>query len=133
MKYKQWRVAPPCPEGQLTLERAGLPTLLAGLLAARGVTRPEQARRLLTPETEFIPDPMLLRDMDRAARRVRLALERGEHIAVYGDYDVDGITTSLSAVLTSSSVRRPFPLRLLNTFWSLSVRLSNAIRSTSYL
>ncbi len=87
-------MAPPCPEGQLTLERAGLPTLLAGLLAARGVTRPEQARRLLTPETEFIPDPMLLRDMDRAARRVRLALERGEHIAVYGDYDVDGITAT---------------------------------------
>ena len=94
MKYKQWQVAPPCPEGQLALERAGYPPLLAGLLAARGVSGPEEARRVLTPESEVIPDPMLLRDMDRAAARVKLALERGERIAVYGDYDVDGITST---------------------------------------
>ena len=94
MKYKQWRVAAPCPEGQWALERTGLPPLLAGLLAARGVTRPEAARRLLSPNSEPIPDPMLLKDMDRAARRVRLALEQGELIAVYGDYDVDGITAT---------------------------------------
>jgi len=94
VKYKQWQVAPPCPEGQLALERAGYPPLLAGLLAARGVSGPEEARRVLTPESEVIPDPMLLRDMDRAAARVKLALERGERIAVYGDYDVDGITST---------------------------------------
>ncbi|USF27496.1 hypothetical protein N510_002443 [Firmicutes bacterium ASF500] len=94
MKYKQWQVASPCPEGQLALERAGYPPLLAGLLAARGVSGLEEARRLLTPESEVIPDPMLLRDMDRAAARVKLALERGERIAVYGDYDVDGITST---------------------------------------
>ena len=94
MKYRQWQVAPPCPEEQLLLERAGLPPLLAGLLAVRGVTSPEEARRLLSPAREPIPDPMLLRDMDRAVRRVRLALERGERIAVYGDYDVDGITAT---------------------------------------
>ena len=94
MKYKQWQVAPPCPEGQLALERAGYPPLLAGLLAARGVSGPEEARRVLTPESEVIPDPMLLRDMDRAAARVRQALEKEELIAVYGDYDVDGITST---------------------------------------
>ena len=94
MKYRQWQVAAPCPEGQLALERAGFPPLLAGLLAARGVSLPEQARRLLAPNREPIPDPMLLRDMDRAAARVKLALERGELIEVYGDYDVDGITAT---------------------------------------
>jgi len=94
VKYKQWQVASPCPEGQLALERAGYPPLLAGLLAARGVSGLEEARRLLTPESEVIPDPMLLRDMERAAARVKLALERGERIAVYGDYDVDGITST---------------------------------------
>ena len=81
MKYKRWQVADPCPEGQAVLEAAGLPPLLAGLLAARGVVRPEEARRLL-------------KDMDRAAARVRQALRRGELIAVYGDYDVDGITAT---------------------------------------
>ena len=94
MKYRQWQVASPCPEGQMVLERAGYPPLLAGLLAARGVVRPEEARRLLTPGSEPIPDPMLLRDMDRAVDRVRLALARGERVAVYGDYDVDGITAT---------------------------------------
>ncbi len=107
MKYKQWQVAPPCPEGQLALERAGFPPLLAGLLAVRGVAGPEEARRLLSPNAEPIPDPMLLRDMDRAAARVRLALERGERIAVYGDYDVDGITSTclLTQFLTARGGR----------------------------
>ena len=94
MKYKQWQVAAPCPRGQLALAEAGYPPLLAGLLAARGVVRPEEADRLLSPEAESIPDPMLMKDMDRAAARVRLALERGERVAVYGDYDVDGITAT---------------------------------------
>ena len=81
MKYKQWQVAAPCPEGQRALERAGLSPLLAGLLAARGITRPEEARRLLSPKSEPIPDPMLLRDMDKAVARVRRALElAGGHI-----------------------------------------------------
>ena len=94
MKYKQWQVASPCPEGQLALEGIGLPPLLAGLLSARGVVRPEDARRLLSPGNEPVPAPTLLKDMDRAVQRVRLALERGERIAVYGDYDVDGITAT---------------------------------------
>ena len=107
MKYKQWKVAAPCPEGQWALEQAGLSPLLAGLLAARGIVRPEDAQRLLTPSREPIPDPMLLRDMDRAVRRVRLALENGELIAVYGDYDVDGITATclLTQFLTARGGR----------------------------
>ena len=53
MKYKQWQVAAPCPEGQRALERAGLSPLLAGLLAARGITRPEEARRRAEPAEPF--------------------------------------------------------------------------------
>ena len=98
MKYACWRLAPPCPEGRRALEEAGLPSLLAGVLSARGIAETGQARRLLSPEGEPIPDPRLLKDMDRAAARVRLALERGELICVYGDYDVDGITAT--ALLT---------------------------------
>lgn len=107
MKYKQWQVAQPCPAGQQELEESGLPPLLAGLLAARGIVRPEEARRLLSPGSEPIPDPSLLKDMDRAAQRVRLALERGELIAVYGDYDVDGITATclLTQFLTARGGR----------------------------
>ncbi len=93
MKYEQWHVAPDQPEARAALEAMGLPPLLAALLAARSVS-PAQARRLLSPQREPLEDPMLMRDMDRAVWRVRLALERGETIAVYGDYDVDGITST---------------------------------------
>ena len=98
MKYESWHLAPPCPEGQRALEAAGLPSLLAGVLAARGVVRADQAHRLLSPEGEPIPDPLLLKDMDRAVERVQQALDRDELICVYGDYDVDGITAT--ALLT---------------------------------
>ena len=92
MRYKQWKIAHPAPEGRGRLEAAGVPSLLAAVLSARGVTEPEQARKLLAPGEEPLLDPMLLRDMDRAVSRVLRALETGESIAVYGDYDVDGIT-----------------------------------------
>ena len=94
MKYKEWKVAPPCPEAQVRLEEGGLPSLLAAVLAARGVDSRATARRLLNPEAEPFLDPFLMRDMDRAVARVRAALERQELIAVYGDYDVDGITAT---------------------------------------
>ena len=94
MKYKHWKVAPPCPEARAALEEAGVPPLLAAVLSARGVRTWDQAGRLLSPEEEPLLDPMGLKDMDRAAARVRLALEREEKIAVYGDYDVDGITST---------------------------------------
>ena len=94
MRYKQWKIAHPSPEGRAQLERAGIPSLLACVLSARGVTEPEQAWKLLTPGEEPLLDPMLLKDMDRAVIRVTRALKRGETIAVYGDYDVDGITAT---------------------------------------
>ncbi|MEA4955120.1 MAG: DHH family phosphoesterase, partial [Pseudoflavonifractor sp.] len=94
MKYKRWNVASPCPEAQEELEKAGLSPLLAAVLSARRVQTWDQARRLLAPEEEPLIDPMEMKDMDRAVCRLRLALDRQEHIAVYGDYDVDGITST---------------------------------------
>ena len=94
MKYKEWKMPSGSPKARQALEAAGIPPLLAAILSARGITQPDQARRLLTPRAEPVLDPMLLRDMDRAAARVRRALETGEHLAVYGDYDVDGITST---------------------------------------
>ena len=94
MKYKEWKMPSGSPRARQALEAAGIPPLLAAILSARGITQPDQARQLLTPRAEPVLDPMLLRDMDRAAARVRQALETGEHLAVYGDYDVDGITST---------------------------------------
>ena len=116
MRYKQWKIAYPSPEGRAQLERAGIPSLLACVLSARGVTEPEQAWKLLTPGEEPLLDPMLLKDMDRAVLRVGRALKTGELMAVYGDYDVDGITSTclLTDCLTrlGGRVRSYIPDRL---------------------
>ncbi|MCO6418507.1 single-stranded-DNA-specific exonuclease RecJ [Siccirubricoccus sp. KC 17139] len=71
-------------------QRANLPELLGRLLAARGVG-PEAVGDYLEPTLRaLLPDPSLLRDMDAAAERLATAVRRGERIAVFGDYDVDG-------------------------------------------
>ena len=71
--------------------------LLAGILAARGITDPAEALTLLAGEEE-LSDPALLTDMDAACQRIWQAIDNGETIAVFGDYDVDGVTccTSIS-------------------------------------
>ena len=94
MKYQEWSTAPVCPQGRLALEAAGVPSLLALVLSARGVESADQARRLLDPAGETLLDPMGMAGMDRAVARIRQALERKEPMAVYGDYDVDGITST---------------------------------------
>ena len=95
MKYHNWNVRRPGSPGvRRTLEAAGLAPLCASLLSARGINTPEEAARFLASGPERFHDPFLLTDMDKAVGRVRRAIESGETIAVYGDYDVDGITAT---------------------------------------
>jgi single-stranded-DNA-specific exonuclease len=68
-------------------------SLLAGVLAARGITDPDRALELLAGE-EPLSDPFLLKDMDKACARILRAADEGETIVVYGDYDVDGVTAT---------------------------------------
>lgn len=72
----------------------GMPALLHALLVARGFASAQEAEAFLAPDASALNDPMLLSDMDRAAERIRRAVEGGERICVYGDYDVDGVTAS---------------------------------------
>lgn len=67
--------------------------LLAGILAARGITDPDEALTLLAGEEE-LSDPMLLTDMDKACARILEAIDKEQTIVVYGDYDVDGVTAT---------------------------------------
>ena len=75
------------------LVRDGYAPLAAMVLASRGLEEPSQAHRYLNSSTPLY-DPFLLTDMGLAAGRVGLAMSRGEKIAVFGDYDVDGITAT---------------------------------------
>ena len=94
MKYRKWHIAPEKPEAQERLRAAGYPYLVSAVLAARGVESPEQAAVFLEREDKLTLSPFLMKDMDKAAERVQQALARREKIAVFGDYDVDGITAT---------------------------------------
>lgn len=65
--------------------------LISRALIRRGVTSLEEARRFLSPDESALFDPHLLPDMEKAACRVRRAIDSGELICVYGDYDADGV------------------------------------------
>ena len=68
--------------------------IVARLLYNRGFYEPIAAGRFLRKETGVFHDPFLLRDMDRAVARIRAAVDAGERITVYGDYDADGVTAT---------------------------------------
>ncbi len=71
---------------------AGVSEVVAGVLSARGVETAEDARALLSPSLEQLHDPFLMLGMREAVERVLRAVDAGERILVYGDYDVDGTT-----------------------------------------
>ncbi|MEM6332778.1 MAG: single-stranded-DNA-specific exonuclease RecJ [Planctomycetota bacterium] len=75
-------------------DRLGVSALEARLLVARGVADAEAARRFLEPTLTQLPDPVTLPGCAVAAERIVRAIEAGQPIVVYGDYDVDGVTAS---------------------------------------
>ena len=66
---------------------------IAALLVQRGIATPEAAAAFFHPDLRQLPNPLLMRSMDRAVARLAHALEAGEKVLVLGDYDVDGITS----------------------------------------
>lgn len=72
----------------------GVPSLTAKLLAVRGVLDTEAARLFTNKDLKDLYDPFLLCDMDRAVKRIGDAIVNNEKLAVYGDYDADGVTST---------------------------------------
>ena len=93
VKYGIWNVNEPNAMAVNALVGSGYPPLAAMVLASRGIRDGAQAGQYLDCNAS-LPDPFLMTDMDLAAGRVGLAMTRGEKIAVFGDYDVDGITST---------------------------------------
>ena len=95
MKYQKWHIGTAAEGDTALLREAGYPGLLATVLASRGITTAEAAAEALERETTLTLSPMLMRDMDKAVARIQRALANDETIAVFGDYDVDGITSTV--------------------------------------
>ncbi|HKN65041.1 MAG TPA: single-stranded-DNA-specific exonuclease RecJ [Gemmatimonadaceae bacterium] len=75
-------------------EELHLPEPLCRLLAARGLAEIDGAKLYLRPRLDHLHDPCLMLDLDRAADRLGLAIDRGEKILIHGDYDVDGMCST---------------------------------------
>ncbi|HEX8330410.1 MAG TPA: single-stranded-DNA-specific exonuclease RecJ [Hymenobacter sp.] len=92
---KRWNYIPeadPARAQRLT-EALFIAPEIAALLVQRGIDTPEAAAAFFHPNLRQLPDPLLMRDMDRAVARLARAYEEDEKVLVLGDYDVDGITS----------------------------------------
>src|SRR5512140_1624355 len=97
--HKRWQVQPPItPEADAALVR--FPPILRQLLYNRGYSTYEDAGAFLRGQVTGDLNPFLMKGMEAAVDRIRTAIEKGEPIAVYGDYDVDGVTATALLVQT---------------------------------
>ncbi len=92
---KRWHVRPHDAAAVAALERsAGVPSLVAALLVARGVTQPDAVKAFLSGGLTDLRDPETLPGVPEAADRILAAVKAGRQIVVYGDYDADGMTAT---------------------------------------
>src|SRR6185369_6021034 len=98
MRFR-WSIAPPQP---LIVQRMAddlkVSPLLAQCLANRGLTEPGRAMDFLAPRLKQLSDPFQLPNMAAAVTRLFVARSRGERLVIFGDYDVDGVSST--ALLT---------------------------------
>ncbi len=104
----RWTIKPKPSEEKVKLlaKDLNVEEFVATLLVQRGIETFEQARQFFRPTLDDLHNPYLMKDMDKAVERIELAIENGENILVFGDYDVDG-TTAVS--LVSSYLKTYYP------------------------
>ena len=91
---KRWKITDPDAAAVTALQESlRIHPALCRVLAQRGVTTFEEARDFFRPSPEQLHDPWLMKDMERAVQRIRRAVDSGEKLLVFGDYDVDGTTS----------------------------------------
>jgi single-stranded-DNA-specific exonuclease len=104
----RWTIKPKPSEEKVKVlaDVLNVEEFVATLLVQRGIETFDQARQFFRPTLEDLHNPYLMKDMDKAVERIELAIENGENILVFGDYDVDG-TTAVS--LVSSYLKTYYP------------------------
>ena len=90
-----WVVNPPRPEAEVLAQALSLPPAIARVLVNRKILTEEAARAFLFGDIAALYDPYLMKGMDRAVARIEEAVAKGEKILVFGDYDVDGVLSTV--------------------------------------
>lgn len=98
MKFSKWHIAPAEEADIRRLGEAGYPQLVSQVLAARSISTAEEAAAFLERGRDLTCSPFLMKDMDRAVECISRAIGQGLRMAVFGDYDVDGITATVILV-----------------------------------
>jgi len=128
LNHSRWNLLPPVPDKNL-VNASGFPPLIVQLLYNRGLSEPQQLKSFITADKSLSSDPFLLSDMHQAVARIYQALLSGEKIAVYGDYDADGITATallVQGLSTLGSKATPYiPHRLTEGYGLKKAALEN--------
>ena len=90
---KRWNISPLIPT-HISRELSEHSPFLRQLLFNRGITTAESARAYLGADSPTDTNPFALKDMDKAVALIHHALESDQNVAIYGDYDTDGVTSS---------------------------------------
>ncbi len=94
---KRWKILSADIESTVALQQSlRIHPAICKILVQRGIGTFDEARDFFRPRLDELHDPFLMKDMARAVSRIRTAIERGEKILVFGDYDVDGTTAVAS-------------------------------------
>ena len=130
-QLKRWQIAPTLtPQANESLEK--FPTILRQLLFNRGYATDAEARVFLKAETNFETDPFQMTGMDLATARIQHAIEQMEPIAVYGDYDVDGVTATALLVQTLQDLggnTRPYIPNRMDEGYGLNLKALDRLKA----
>ena len=132
MKYKNWEICGFKRETAVEFCKNGLNPLVSVFLASRGIDNMDGARVMTGDTSGEIHDPMLLADMEKAVLRIENAIAGGERIAVYGDYDVDGMTSCAIMALWLESKRADYEIYIpdrQNEGYGLNIPAIDALKS----
>ena len=98
---KKWTIERPDEEiVNLLSTELGIPSVHAKILASRGITNPIEAKSFLHMDESSMHDPFLMKDMEKAVTLLKTAITNEKKIAIYGDYDADGVT-SITVLITA--------------------------------